>query len=373
MNAPGRRRLIRAAAVALPAAAAVAVLALRSSIPAGIPPVEPLLDELRACYHRLPRGVMPEADETRQAMTACAIPIVGQAVRDHGPETGILIMREMMRQEPRFDDCHVVAHEIAHVVAYTGDEQRLMDVGLLDECSWGYYDGAVMALAEINAEGSDQDLAVMAMRFCDLYPKGDRYRPEVVANCYHGMGHVYWDRRFPDIQSAFAGCGMISAPPEGPDLPPGSAQCAGGVAMSFAEAMQRRIPVEPVLEHPSMICALTEDDMHRQCLQYTAYDDIVHRGEDPVGFLRWCTGDSGLAAGARDECTLHVATYIGRSGRLSLVDVCYEHGGERAADCLATVLDNHTALKGEEAGRSFCAARPDVCADASRLSWSGFR
>lgn len=362
----GYRRALGLLVAVVPAVLAIIVLA-RPDFEPDPPPLDEYLAELRECFEQAPRIPMPEVDATRHAMSMCASDLIYRATYLYGPERSTFVMRELMRLEPRFDDCHVVSHEIAHAVALTGDEQRLMDSGILGECGWGYYDGAVMALVEMNPGDSDAEIAARAKAFCDLFPRDDPNRPEVVANCYHGMGHVYWDRHFPDVEASFEACALIDAPAESGGLHSGAAQCAGGAAMSLAEAMMFGVPVIPVLEHPSMICPLLIGEMHSQCLQYTAYDDIVHRGDDPEGFLDWCVSVEGLGGLARSECVGHAATYIGRSARFDLAGLCEGLPSEESSFCVSRIIQNHVFYRGPVGVDEFCDARPDVCAREPRV------
>lgn len=362
-----RSRVPKVVVVALVPAVLALYMVSRSPLQDGALPPGPFLDELRECFYSVPPPPIPEADAVRQVMSFCASGIIYRAAFDFGPSAATLLMRDLMRLEPRFDDCHVAAHEIAHAVALTGDERRLMDAGLLGECDWGYYDGAVMALAEMNPEDSDAELAARAQAFCDLFPRDDPFRAEVVANCFHGLGHVFWDRHFPDAPAAFAACALLEVPAESERLYSGAAQCAGGAAMSLSEHMLYGGDASLGLEHPSMVCPPLPEEMHSQCLQYTAYDDMLHRGGDPSGFLGWCLEVEGLGSLARSECAPHVGTFVGRSGRLELLDVCSGLQDGLSRGCLARALQVYVFYRGSEGFDRFCSERADICASEVEL------
>jgi len=296
----------------------------------------------------------------RNVMAECVSTVVEQLAAELGPSKARAVMFALMELEPRFSDCHVPSHAIAHGAARVLSLRKLM-LESFNECTYGYLDGATMALGELHAAKTDGELADMVWEFCQYYPAEREDRAEVLSNCFHGFGHVLSLRHAADTTRALAGCELLPGVPFSEGQLNAPAQCAGGVTMSFADAVANGAPTTPRYQYASMLCAtLPDKGMKISCLTFTGNEDIRSRGEDLEGFLSWCVGSPGLRD-VKDLCWQTVGTFVGRTQRFeSAGAICFAESPASTEDrnrCLAAMVHSMretTASSREEAVSRIC-------------------
>jgi len=324
-----RSRTVGIAAAVLMAGVTLSAIAALVGSAGGAPLAAPaaraaaLLPELEKCVGS-PVGQYDKSEdfdiEVRADAALCAEPLVGQATLDGGVEYGYQVMKNLMKLDPRFDDCHPAAHGIGHAATQVvKDDMQLMQNAFIG-CTYGYIDGVVMALSERYTSWSDSRLADLVARLCQSYKLDGEEQNLAVSNSYHGYGHVLSTRHQPMIVNAFRACTFLPSD-DLPGFDSASAQCAGGVAMDFATADLTGRQVLPKVKHPQQVCLLVAVNLRKACLNFSAHDDIESRG-GPSAYLAWCVSEPGMNAFVT-QCAASVGTWGGRTRKVAeAIEAC---------------------------------------------------
>jgi len=364
---PARTRILvrRFGAVALAVIGiAVMVMAVRPDV---APP--PVADKSReaaaliaACVDQ--SGVSPgDRDAVRIAAGDCADPIFLEMAASFGPKVAREVMLETMELEPRFSDCHVPSHSIAHGAGVNTPDDELMSYAY-PECSYGYLDGVAMFLGEKHDRKSDQELALLLYEVCNTYPPENGNTIEMLGNCYHGFGHVLWSRYPGDAEGSLRLCELLPNE-ELPDRPSAPAQCVGGVMMSVAVALAEGQPVSPLRNHPGQYCVGLEDNLARECLVFTAYEDVEGR-QSVEQYLQWCA-EADFEDDVQTACLSGAVAFGSRNGALSeVLPICTKFAKEIDAErtCVWSAfysLQEVAGLTADQAQERTCRAAPDLC------------
>jgi hypothetical protein len=137
---------------------------------------------------RLPASCFRRA--TKPAVAACLRPTFRRAAAT-GQVRSTLEELEAAVRSGRLDDCHALAHELAHVVVVrVRSVDRALGLGGT-QCSDGYQHGVVEAAAGVGA----------TPRTC-----GRRPTEELRDACFHALGHRYMYEAAHDVSRALALC-----------------------------------------------------------------------------------------------------------------------------------------------------------------------
>lgn len=102
------------------------------------------------------------------------------------------VVGELHRQEPLFrKGCHYNIHPVGEAAYKLYAETQRTDFMILDAsaCNYGFYHGFILALF------ADTGDIVGARHFCEsLRGPLTRERPDLLAECYHGMAHGFLDQ-----------------------------------------------------------------------------------------------------------------------------------------------------------------------------------
>ena len=154
---------------------ALAVLALSGPTRAARPVILP-----SHCLHR----------HTEPAVATCLRPTFRRAAATGRVEAALDALEQAVRRG-RLDDCHALAHELAHVVvARVHRVDRALALGGT-QCSDGYQHGIVEAAAGVGA----------GPRTC-----ARRGSEDLRDACHHALGHRYLIEKRYDVRGALARC-----------------------------------------------------------------------------------------------------------------------------------------------------------------------
>lgn len=363
----GRHAVLRRVGVALLATtgAALMILAVRPEV-APVPVADKSQEAaalIGECLNAA--AVQPgDLDAVRIAAGNCADPLFEEMAASFGPKVAREVMLKTMELEPRFSDCHVPSHSIAHGAGLNTPDDELMRYAY-PECSYGYLDGVAMFLGEKHAGKSDKDLAVLVYDVCNTYPPENGNTVEMLGNCYHGFGHVLWSRHEGEAESSMSLCELLPNDVL-PGRPSARAQCVGGVMMNVAVALAEGQPVFPLRQHPGQYCVPLEEELARECLVFTAYEDIVSRGSTER-YLQWCTTQD-FTANSKSACLSGAVASGSRDGDLEdVLRLCVRFAekfdaGETCAWSAFYSLQETAGLSPEEATERTCQAASDLCA-----------
>jgi hypothetical protein len=212
---------------------------------------------------------------TEPAVAKCLRPTFQQAVAAGRVGVALDALEQAVRRG-RLDDCHALAHELAHVVvARVRRVDRALALGG-SQCSDGYQHGVVEAAAGVGAGP-----ATCARRRSD----------DLRDACHHALGHRYLIETRYDVRAALARCRarLRGGPAE---------RCADGVMMENSMQFMRLGAALYVLHAPHACDGLHLDGRLRE----TCYEEI---GEVAMFVFRH------RLAGAHRVCA-RVATAYGR-------------------------------------------------------------
>jgi hypothetical protein len=213
--------------------------------------------------------------QTEPAVAACLRPTFRRAAATGRVGATLDALEEAVRRG-RLDDCHALAHDLAHaVVARVHRVDRALGLGGT-QCSDGYQHGVMEAAAGVGGGPST----------C-----ARRRSEELRDACHHALGHRYLIQALYDVRAALARCAarLRGQPAE---------RCADGVMME--NSMQfMRLGTALYTLHAPHAC----DGLHlRAGLQQTCYEEI---GEVAMFVFRH------RLSGARRVCA-RVASAYGR-------------------------------------------------------------
>ena len=365
-----------ALAACLAAALAWAGLSSQPSTTATSPSVSALEAHLVSCLASagVPSDLTEEqvnSEAVRSVATECIGEKVEALVLSDGPEAAWDAMLELTRRHPAFADCHEAAHYLAHGAAQVVPHEELMTYSR-PYCSYGYLDGAVMAIDEANAQEDTSEVLDRVVESCRNYPRDGDDWEGVANNCYHGVGHILWDRYGPHVQDTLDWCSRLSGDPAYNGAVPPSAQCVGGAAMSFAgSVLNPDQGVVPRYKTPGQYCAGLGPQEQIQCLTFTVNVELQARNNNVRSYLKWCTDpDSGITV--TEGCFASIAGQAGFFRNVKdFLPVCLELAdGDRenefaCAQASVAGIVATSQMTPDEAARKVCQDVPESC-DAIR-------
>jgi len=280
-----------AALAVLTAAGAWALLGTNSSSATA---QQELTQHVQSCIEQaaLPGRLSEEqinSQAVRSVATNCVSAKIEEITLTYGPDAAWDAMLTLQRSTPEFGDCHEAAHAIAHGAAQLVPHDTLTRYSR-PECSYGYLDGAIMAIDEANPNVDTETLLTLIDATCQNIPNDSPDRDGISNNCYHGAGHALWERHQPDVDATLRWCSELSSEPAYPGAVPPMSQCVGGASMSFAgETLNPDNSLTPKYPTPGKYCAQLDTTSAEQCLMYAIQVELQLRNNNADSYLTWCT------------------------------------------------------------------------------------
>ena len=281
---------------------------------------------------------------------------------------GLDVARQVMDEvakDPQVGGCHFLSHAIGHVAAETLPLTEIAKSGFL-HCYGGFYDGAVMALADMDAGVDDATFLRHTVTLCQ---GAGSVEPLTVAFCAHGAGHALVTRHGRDYAEALEACAQLDDTPLGVRGYSIRASCVGGAVMEFRAAPGEAVPGAVF---STEICRGLAGTSLDQCVEYTGVMDVSQRDGDVGAYLRWCATDPDFAA--TDECFARAGVWAYLSGQAEVgVPECMLLAGavERRESCAYGYATGPYTVGAEwtPAGQvdSGCREFPEFCAEFTAI------
>lgn len=312
------------------------------------------------------------SEVVRGAVTACLGPHVEAVASRSGPDSAWDALAQFLDENPgAVADCHEIAHYLAHGAASFLPASELV-VFSRPLCEYGYLDGLAMVVNEENPNEPVESVVRRIDQACRTYPPQGPDAAGVADNCFHGIGHVLWDRLRPNALEVRAHCLALEDFVSAQDVPP-SAQCIGGAAMDVSAATVDTPELVVGVEFPGQFCRDLPRQAQRECLAYSISSDLRLRNGSARAYLRWCTDPtSGITA--TEGCFSALAGQAGFFRTLpDFLTPCVEFAGVgsvNATVCAASAVGGLLAtssLTHEQAVDTICAQVPLACLPARAL------
>ncbi|HEY4502151.1 MAG TPA: hypothetical protein VJJ20_03765 [Candidatus Paceibacterota bacterium] len=345
------------------------------------------------------RAVIKECAESATGRAACYEEKVSALYPEYPVPAVFDVVREVRRQDPSYQFCHVLAHKIGERVV-AEDPSRWVDAISLNPadgmCSNGFVHGVVGGRfrAEVLSSTSIEALLPDFTRACE--PRAT-WNPSDLdrAICYHGMGHLYDFITDADVPRALALCSQTT-PEEYERV------CIEGVFMQIYQPLEpddyeliNRMAVKPTKETVRIYCASYIDPEYvGACLResWPFFDEDIRNGTASGEFCagqpdatrteycyqsissivgRMSLGDPSKAVAAcsnflpewRQLCYGYSAEAVleeDRSNATKAIELCSRAGKVYVEGCLEYLISHARFLFGDNAQQRsyFCAALP---------------
>ena len=224
-----------------------------------------------------------------------------------GPKLVMDALLTLAVSDERFRACHELTHEIAHAGYQSYSPIEVMNAASM-ECSAGYLDGAAMAAVE--AGSSDKESGDLALELCEAL---SIERSDMIDTCFHGVGHIIWERSKGDYLAGYERCrGMVRDGWEhlGRDSVLMRAQCISGVGMSVAELRLKDV-------RPLSYCDGLSGVEMVECVKFVATYDA--ESEPTESTLLWC---SKHGSDVLNGCAGAVGYRLGAINKPSEIEEC---------------------------------------------------
>ncbi len=252
------------------------------------------------------------------------------------------IIREIRRQDPTYQFCHVLAHKIGErvVAEYPSKWFDVIPLNPADGlCSNGYIHGVIGGRfrAEVLDDATLETLIPDFKRACE--PR-ESWQPSSLdrAICYHGMGHLFTFITNANLRKALSLCERTTST----DF---RRVCIEGVFMQIFQPLEpddfeliKQMPVQPATSTVRTFCAAyTEPAYVGACLResWPMFRKGIVNGS---GIVSFCSDQPDQKE--TDKCFTSVTTLI---GRMSLgkpeqaAAACSRIPAERQAECFEVI------------------------------------
>ena len=216
------------------------------------------------------------------------------AAARRGDVAPTLAALEVHARKGDIDDCHLLAHRLAHAVySVVGDVRRTFLLGG-PQCRMGYLHGAVEASGSTPVAGSPGTHGV-PLPPCDGFAVGAQR-----SACAHGFGHALMLGTRHDIRASVAGCARAAA--RGLDRE----ACELGVMMQNSLRYASRSDFAAASAHGCRTVA-NSPRLTRLCFDNIGVVAALSHGHDPVRATAECArlapgrARSSCVSGARNE------------------------------------------------------------------------
>jgi len=298
---------------------------------------------------------------------------VEQLAQSAGPDAAWDALEEMLAEVPELADCHEIAHYLAHGAAQFMPSSELIPYSR-PLCEYGFLDGVIMVIDEENPGVPLESVVDLAQAACRSYPLDGLDLDGVASNCFHGIGHVLWNRLAPDVDAVLQWCLRLPEWEPAESVSP-AAQCVGGAAMNISAEVVDGTGTVPARDFPGEHCAGLDRQVQRECLAYSIGNDLRQRNGNARAYLLWCTDPfSGITM--VDGCFSALAGQAGffRAMEDYLVP-CVDIGEQFDLDlvCVSSAIEGLLAtsqLSHQQAVDQVCSKVPRACR-AARLVAEG--
>lgn len=278
------------------------------------------------------------------------------------------LIREIRREDPTYQFCHVLAHKLGERVV-AEDPERWIEAMALNPsdglCSNGFIHGVIGGKfrAEVLDESALERFLPDFSRACEPH---DTWKPSLLdqAICYHGMGHLYVYITDADLPKALSLCERTTKNATG-DF---SRVCIEGVFMQIYQPLEpddflmiERMPIKPTKVTVRAFCATYErDEYEGACLResWPYFRDELLQG----GAQSFCSGQPNLTE--ETACYESAFSILGRQtlgAPERALTACAKAPEPRKNECYARVAMAYLEENRSDANTaiSFCERAPE--------------